>query len=65
MKDYVAHLSDYVTKQEAAEIAGVTERTIDRWTEDGRLTPYRWLGDHNRVRLKRSAVKALIPPWRR
>lgn len=37
-----------VTKTEAAEIAGVDERTIARWRAAGRLTPHGYEGPPGR-----------------
>lgn len=48
--------SEYVTKEQAAEILGVTPRTVDRYADDKRITRYKAkIG--RRVLFKRSELE--------
>lgn len=47
-----------LTRAEAAELAGVTVRTITRWQRDGLIRTYR--GVTNRVRFKRAEVLEIV-----
>ena len=49
----------WLTKAEAADRMRVTERTLDRWAEAGRLTRYRVEGIQS-VRFARAELDALI-----
>lgn len=52
----------WLTRKEAAEYCRVrSERTIDRWAEEGRITRYRAEGLQS-VRFKRSELDALFVP---
>lgn len=52
--------SDRITKSEAAQVLGVTSRTIDRYLANGTLTPLKF---HNgRVQIASSEVNALLIP---
>lgn len=42
--DALAAAPEYLTRRQAAHIAGTTERTIDRWREDGILRTYEHRG---------------------
>lgn len=50
-----------ITVAEAAERLGVHERTIRRWIKEGRLKPYRVLGDVRRF-VDVDEVEALREP---
>ena len=50
---------EFMTRTEAAKLAGVTPKTIDSWCELGKLTKY-YPGGH--PRLKRSELLALFNP---
>ena len=54
-----AHDQQYVPQQTAAEILGVTDRTIRTYIADGRLTAYRIRGSRA-IRVRRSDVLALL-----
>lgn len=51
----------YVTRQEAARIAFVHLRTIDRWLDDGTLTRHQ-ARKGRAVRIKRAELDELITP---
>lgn len=42
-------MADFVTTQEAAELAGVGASTIKRWADEGRLVCTKTLGGHRRI----------------
>jgi excisionase family DNA binding protein len=50
----------WLTKAQAAELAGVKPRTIDRWIKDGRLTKYKAGPNSRRVFLNATEIKALF-----
>jgi excisionase family DNA binding protein len=45
---------DSLSKAEAAQLAGVTQRTIGRWVSNGHLT--RYTGQVNRLRVSRAQL---------
>lgn len=53
---------ELVTKDQAAEILGVTTKTIDRLVKRGELTPYRQIVGHNRVFFRRDEIERLKTP---
>jgi excisionase family DNA binding protein len=53
-------MENMVTKTEAAKLAGVSIKTIDRWISQGRIKAYR-LGP----RLVRIEEKSLFEVWKR
>jgi excisionase family DNA binding protein len=53
-------MENMVTKTEAAKLAGVSIKTIDRWISQGRIKAYR-LGP----RLVRIEEKSLFEVWER
>lgn len=52
---------DLVTRAQAAELADVDVRTIDRWANEERITRYK-VGGLQWVRFKRSEVEAMRAP---
>jgi excisionase family DNA binding protein len=56
-----APLPEYISRAKAAELIGVTPRTLDNMIRDGRLTGYR-LGPRT-VRLNRAEVEAALVPF--
>lgn len=52
---------DYLTVTEAADILGVSRRTVERYMTDGHLTVLR-LPANKRPRLRRAEVEALAEP---
>ena len=56
-----AAMPKVITVAEAAERLGVHERTIRRWIKEGRLKPYRVLGDVRRF-VDVDEVEALREP---
>ena len=55
-------MPDYVTRSEAAELAGVDLRTIDRWADRGLLTRYKIGHTRENVRFKRIQLNKLLTP---
>ena len=51
---------EYMTVQEAADLAHVNHQTIRRWAREGRLTKYR-VGT-KRVLVAREEIEAMIRP---
>lgn len=49
-----------ITRQEAADAAGVTTRTISRWAAAGKITLYKSRAGHARFEL-RDVLSALEP----
>ena len=54
--------SPYLTRKEAAEMLGVTERTVDRYAAAGSLTVYRLPPTNRFTRFSRTEVEALLIP---
>lgn len=52
---------DFITRQEAARIAFVHLRTIDRWLDDGTLTRHQ-TRKGRAVRIRRTELNELITP---
>lgn len=50
----------YITRKEAAHLAGVNLRTIDRWLDNGTL--HREHTATGRVRIQRTQVEQIITP---
>jgi len=50
-----------ITRSEAAELADVDVRTIDRWANEHRITRYK-IGGMQWVRFKRSEIEAMVTP---
>jgi excisionase family DNA binding protein len=55
----MAKKSEYITKQEAAEILGVTVRTIERYVEQGKLKQYERLVGRTRIVFDKQEVNDL------
>lgn len=53
--------TEWITRDEAAELVGVNVRTVDKWANDGRITRYR-IGGLQWVRFNRSEVLAMMEP---
>lgn len=54
---------ELVGTREAAEIGGVTQRTVARWVETGKLTPYAKIpGRTGAYLFRREDVEALAEP---
>jgi excisionase family DNA binding protein len=51
---------EYVTVQDAAETLAVSEKSIRRWIDDGKLLAY-YAGPRN-VRIKRADLDKIINP---
>jgi excisionase family DNA binding protein len=51
---------EYVTVQEAAEALAVSEKSVRRWIDDGKLLAY-YAGPRN-VRIKRGDLNKIINP---
>lgn len=58
IKAYKQNEGEYMSRQEAATMLGVTIRTIDGYCQDGILTKYE-LPNFSQPRLKRSEVEQL------
>lgn len=56
-------IAKFITQQQAAEVLGVTDRTIRKMIADGRLPAYR-LGPRV-IRLRLDEVEAALQPMRR
>ena len=50
---------EWLTPKQAAELVGVTTRTVQNWIKDGKVRGYQVVG---RIRVKRSDVDALYQP---
>lgn len=53
--------TSYLTRSEAAALAGVSTRTVDRWANEKRITRYRQAGLRG-IRFKRTEVEAILEP---
>lgn len=51
--------NDWLTPKQAAELVGVTVRTVQNWIKDSKIKGYQVVG---RIRVKRSDVDALYQP---
>lgn len=51
--------NEWLTPKQAAELVGVTARTVQNWIKDGKVRGYQIVG---RIRVKRSDVDALYQP---
>ena len=51
--------NEWLTPKQAAELVGVTARTVQNWIKDGKVRGYQVVG---RIRVKRSDVDALYQP---
>ena len=51
--------NEWLTPKQAAELVGVTVRTVQNWIKDGKVRGYQVVG---RIRVKRSDVDALYQP---
>ena len=52
-------IDEWLTLKQAAELVGVTPRTVQNWIKNGKIRGYRVVG---RIRVKRSDVDALYQP---
>ena len=52
-------IDEWLTLKHAAELVGVTPRTVQNWIKNGKLKGYQVVG---RIRVKRSDVDALNQP---
>ena len=52
-------IDEWLTQKQAAELVGVTPRTVQNWIKDGKIRGYQVVG---RIRVKRSDVDALYQP---
>lgn len=50
---------EFVTRAEAAELAGVDTRTIDRWANEGRIYRHK-VGNRQWVRFRKVEIEAQI-----
>ena len=50
---------EWLTLKQAAELVGVTPRTVQNWIKNGKIKGYQVVG---RIRVKRSDVDALDQP---
>lgn len=55
--DRLAEEPEYVTRAEAADLAGVDTRTVDRWANEGRITRHKVAG-RQWVRFRRDEIAA-------
>ena len=51
--------NEWLTPKQAAELVGVTTRTVQNWIKDGKVRGYQVVGS---IRVKRSDVDALYQP---
>lgn len=51
--------NEWLTLKQAAELVGVTPRTVQNWIKNGKIKGYQVVG---RIRVKRSDVDALYQP---
>jgi len=51
----------WLTRKAAGQRVGVSERTVDRWADEGRLTRYR-AEDMQSVRFKASEIDEMFKP---
>lgn len=60
----LAAAPEYLTRRQAAHIAGTTERTIDRWRKDGILRTYEHRGSArgHLVMVSRDELRAHLIP---
>lgn len=60
--DLLAVAPEWLTREQAAKVANVTPRTIDRWRSEGHLTTYRTAQGraHRPVLVKRDDVVAAL-----
>lgn len=64
MANEPVHPNDMLTPREAAELLGVTTKTVGRWADRGLLACERTIGGHRRIRAatayaRREALEAL------
>ena len=52
-------IDEWLTLKQAAELVGVTPRTVQNWIKNGKIRGYQVVG---RIRVKRSDVDALYQP---
>lgn len=52
-------IDEWLTLKHAAELVGVTPRTVQNWIKNGKIKGYQVVG---RIRVKRSDVDALCQP---
>ena len=52
-------IDEWLTLKQAAELVGVTTRTVQNWIKDGKIKGYQVVG---RIRVKLSDVDALYQP---
>ena len=52
-------IDEWLTLKQAAELVGVTPRTVQNWIKNGKVRGYQVVG---RIRVKRSDVDALYQP---
>ena len=52
-------IDEWLTLRQAAELVGVTPRTVQNWIKNGKIKGYQVVG---RIRVKRSDVDALYQP---
>lgn len=52
-------IDEWLTLKHAAELVGVTPRTVQNWIKNGKIKGYQVVG---RIRVKRSDVDALYQP---
>ena len=52
-------IDEWLTLKQAAELVGVTTRTVQNWIKNGKIKGYQVVG---RIRVKRSDVDALYQP---
>ena len=52
-------IDEWLTLKQAAELVGVTPRTVQNWIKNGKIKGYQVVG---RIRVKRSDVDALYQP---
>ena len=52
-------IDEWLTLKQAAELVGVTPRTVQNWIKNGKIKGYQVVG---RIRVKQSDVDALYQP---
>ena len=52
-------IDEWLTLKQAAELVGVTPRTVQNWIKNGKIRGYQVVG---RIRVKQSDVDALYQP---
>lgn len=55
----MSEVDEWLTPKQAAELVGVTARTVQNWINAGKIRGYQVVG---RIRVKRSDVDALYQP---